>query len=223
MRFVDFEMSNIKQLIGERIATARRAAGLTIKEVTERIPEFKPARISNWENGHRMPGPNEVLRLAEEFGTSAPFLMGLTDAKEAKSGSSDFFNLVPLYSPDDLAALAKGNAIRANEVVPLDNVHQITSSNKLFAIKVFDSSMTPVFNVGDLIIASITKDPVPGSVVVATIKNENKPILRKFRDVGISGVELIPHNDDWPIIILNSIGETSLTAIVIEHRKYYEY
>lgn len=214
-------MTSFKQLIGERIAQARHTAGMTIREVTQQIPEFKPARISNWENGHRTPGPNEVLMLAEVLGVSAPYLMGLTDIDEAKHESTDFFNLIPLYSSQDIYKRVQRKPLQVEQMIPLDNRHQSPRNDNLFAMNVFDSSMEPSFKLNDLLIAEIVKNPLPGSFIIALLKDSTTPILRKFRDTGSNGFQLIPENNDWPIITLASLDECQLCAVVIEHRQYY--
>lgn len=69
---------NIKKIIGSRITQARKANGLTIKILAERTG-LGVARIGNWEQGTRSPGPEEALILSKELRVAASWLLCLTD------------------------------------------------------------------------------------------------------------------------------------------------
>ncbi|HAT6958108.1 TPA: helix-turn-helix domain-containing protein [Legionella pneumophila] len=69
---------NMKKIIGSRITQARKANGLTIKTLAERTG-LGAARIGNWEQGTRSPGPEEVIVLSKEMGVAASWLLCLTD------------------------------------------------------------------------------------------------------------------------------------------------
>lgn len=71
--------------IGRRIKKARRDAGLTLKELGERL-DWSISRLSNYEQGRRTPGPGEALRLARATNVSPSWLLcldnaGITDAE----------------------------------------------------------------------------------------------------------------------------------------------
>ncbi|HCJ1069244.1 TPA: helix-turn-helix transcriptional regulator [Legionella pneumophila] len=69
---------NIKKIIGSRITQARKANGLTIKVLAERTG-FGVARIGNWEQGTRSPGPEEAKILSKELQVAASWLLCLTN------------------------------------------------------------------------------------------------------------------------------------------------
>ncbi|HAT9314940.1 TPA: helix-turn-helix domain-containing protein [Legionella pneumophila subsp. pneumophila] len=69
---------NMKKIIGGRIVQARKANGLTIKVLAERTG-LGAARIGNWEQGTRSPGPEEVKVLSTELRVAASWLLGLTE------------------------------------------------------------------------------------------------------------------------------------------------
>lgn len=68
----------MKKIIGGRITQARKANGLTIKVLAERTG-LGAARIGNWEQGTRSPGPFEAKVLSKELRVAASWLMCLTD------------------------------------------------------------------------------------------------------------------------------------------------
>lgn len=68
----------MKKNIGIRITKARKANGLTIKVLAEKTG-LGAARIGNWEQGTRGPGPEEALILSRELQVAASWLLCLTD------------------------------------------------------------------------------------------------------------------------------------------------
>ena len=75
---------DIREQIGNRITRSRKALGITIKALSERIGSLSAARISNWEQGTRSPGPIEAKLLASELHVSASYLLCLTDSPEGE-------------------------------------------------------------------------------------------------------------------------------------------
>ena len=70
---------NFKEIIASRITQARKAKGITIKELSIRTETLSPARISNWEQGTRSPGPEEAKLLSKSLDVAASWLLNLTD------------------------------------------------------------------------------------------------------------------------------------------------
>ncbi|HAT9450086.1 TPA: helix-turn-helix domain-containing protein [Legionella pneumophila subsp. pneumophila] len=69
---------NMKKIIGSRITQARKANGLTIKLLAERTG-LGAARIGNWEQGTRSPGPEEVIILSKTLRVAASWLLCFTN------------------------------------------------------------------------------------------------------------------------------------------------
>jgi transcriptional regulator with XRE-family HTH domain len=68
-------MSESEHIPG-RIKLARRMAGLdTQAALLQRIPEWKPSRLGNYEAGVSTPGPDDILKIASATETSACWLM----------------------------------------------------------------------------------------------------------------------------------------------------
>ena len=72
---------DFKKEIGRRIAGARRDHGLTLKQLSTKTGVLDPNRISNYETGFRMPGPDEIVALAKALGRRPAYLMALEDAQ----------------------------------------------------------------------------------------------------------------------------------------------
>lgn len=67
---------------GERIATRRKALGLTQPQLGELIGQGQSA-ISHWETGNRVIEMENVIKIAGALKTTSDYLMGLTDDPEA--------------------------------------------------------------------------------------------------------------------------------------------
>jgi transcriptional regulator with XRE-family HTH domain len=75
-----------KNEVGRRIRAAREAKGFTLAEVSQRTDDVLTLkRINAYENGDRMPGPDEVVILAKALGQRAAYLMALDDTQIAIS------------------------------------------------------------------------------------------------------------------------------------------
>lgn len=74
---------------GDNLRTLRTARGLTQKELGERVGLSK-AVVSKYENGLGYPNLDMVVALADFFGVTTDFLLGVKDQKTADvSGLTD--------------------------------------------------------------------------------------------------------------------------------------
>ena len=64
--------------LGENIKTARKAAGVTQKELAERLQVYQKD-ISRWETGVRTPSAEYIIQLCKALDISADYLLGLKD------------------------------------------------------------------------------------------------------------------------------------------------
>jgi SOS-response transcriptional repressor LexA len=212
---------SIKERIGARIKAARNEAGLTIKELSEKSGNLKPARIGNWETGLRTPGPSEATHLSELLGVSAAYLLCLTDKKEALKQEKQYITLVPVLSDDELENFASIKTFDALDCrrLPVDFEIGQTLSDRAFGYRIVDNSMSPLFESGDLLTLDPDATPKPGQFILTLV--DGALLIRKIRDKGAEGIELLPINDDWPPVTLKSLASQPLVATVIEHRRQW--
>jgi SOS-response transcriptional repressor LexA len=211
---------SIKERIGARLRAERKEARLTIKELSEKSEgEFKIARISNWEQGLRTPSPSDALKLANLLGVSAAYLMCLTDKKDATKQAENFITLLPVLTEEEIQQLSLAQSFEHVNGTRLPVEHEIGEylSEGAFAYKLTDKSMSPVFEPGDTIVLDPKHQPKPGQYILAM--HDNELIVRKIRDKGDEGIELLPANQDWPPIRLKSIDDLDFYSSVIEHRR----
>lgn len=89
-------------------------------------------------------------------------------------------------------------------------------SAEAFALRIADSSMSPAFNIGDIVIIDPNISPAPGDYVVAIAYDE--AVFRRFRRNSQESFRLIPNNQDFPP--LDSGDEVKIIGVMVEHRIY---
>ncbi|HAT3871014.1 S24 family peptidase [Legionella pneumophila serogroup 1] len=198
---------NIKKEIGKRILEARKAKGLTLKALGELAGGLKQTRLTNWEQGVRTPGPEEIKLLAQTLDVSPAYLMCLSDEKQFKETINPS-RLIPLLDYQQ-ACEAKLHTDKINEKDANTEVVFISVSSMLlpelsddaFALKMMDASMSPEIRVNDVLVVDPDIIPRPGSFVVALLENNKEVLIRKYKQLSASKAneeyELVALNHDW--------------------------
>ena len=71
-----------------RLRQLRRQAGLTQHELSDRL-DFVPGTISSYETGRTQPGFTDLIRIAQLFGTSTDYLLGITPPRDEAERDAD--------------------------------------------------------------------------------------------------------------------------------------
>lgn len=216
---------NIKEAIGNRITTARKALGITIKELAARTSSLSAARISNWEQGTRSPGPVEAKIVANVLNVSPSYLLCLTDNPEGEishpSGNT----------PRVISVVSMQNALHTKEAenqiilseekksITLDSFNQ-SSNSYLFAVLVDDSSMQPDLNQNDLVIIDSQSKPCPGDFVLAFLVEKKQTVLRRYRETETCLFQLLATNPLWATTNVKYIDDVKIIGKVTEIRRY---
>lgn len=214
---------NIKEKIGQRIMTERKAKGLTRKALAELTSELKISRINNYERGDRTPGPTEIKLLADALEVSASYLMCLTDNREGKMTKSlGMGALIPVLDykqaidPAAFIQKIKEDVDTKVEFIPVSTAISDSIGKNAFALQIKDESMTPEFRINDVIIVDPDTNPKPGDFVVALIESDQEVIVRKYKQLSASKevreFELIALNEDWADI---RVGSNEMQAQII--------
>lgn len=226
---------NIKQKIGERIAECRKNLGLNIKQLSEKTGSLAAARISNWENGTRSPGPSEAILLAKALDVAASYLLCLSnDIHGEIVGPEDvlprMLPIIPINNThQDKKSLKKlienTSPFSDSTKVSLEHTSKQQASKNTFATTLIDNSMQPAFLSGDIVIVDPDRQPKPGDFVLAHIVSTNENIIRKYRETDEhtaknKSYELTALNADWRTVRISSGKEAEIIGAVIEHRKY---
>ncbi|QDP71415.1 helix-turn-helix domain-containing protein [Legionella israelensis] len=197
---------NIKKEIGKRIFEARKAKGLTLKALGELAGDLKQTRLTNWEQGTRTPGPEEIKQLAQALDVSPAFLMCLSDEQQVKKTRNSGY-LIPLLD-NHLACDAESHIelIRtkdlANEVVYISvSVALLPElSGGAFALKMRDESMIPEIRMNDVLVIDPSLSPKPGSYVAVKVEGRPEFVISQYKKLSYASpeFELLTLNDNWP-------------------------
>jgi SOS-response transcriptional repressor LexA len=213
---------NIKKEIGKRISEARKIKGLTLKTLGELTGGLKQTRLTNWEQGIRTPGPEEIKLLAQALDVSPAFLMCLSDEKQSKQIKSPS-QLIPLLDTRQACEAKLHIGAICEQGVSNDVVFISVStallpelSQEAFALKMADDSMNPEIRMNDVVIVDPATKPRPSDLVVALLKGEHEVLVRKYKQLSASKdtqeYELVALNNDWADI---RVGSSKMQAQII--------
>jgi len=219
---------NIKENIGDRITKARKELGITIKELASRTENLSAARISNWEQGTRSPGPMEAKKIANVLNVSASYLLCLTDNPQGETSlrPGNTFRSIPILSMKDLFQIKElqetDNALLQKETktVIMDCFNKSSANAFLFAALVEDTSMQPDLSQGDLIIVERDRDVCPGDLVLVHLTEKKQIVLRKYGETESCLFQLLASNSLWATTYVKNRNEALIIGVVTEYRRY---
>lgn len=77
--------ANPRSAFSQRLRTLRRARDLSTFAVAEGVLDSRDraSEITKWESGKHFPSPENLVRVANFFGCSLDYLLGVTDERSA--------------------------------------------------------------------------------------------------------------------------------------------
>ncbi len=220
---------NIKQEIGKRLLEARKAKGLTLKALGELVGDLKQTRLTNWEQGTRTPGVEEIKQLAHALEISPAFLMCLSDEKELKKNKTHS-HLIPLLDTHQASKVSsyvqlsdKANLTKEAKFIAVSTELLPNLSDNSFALKVIDESMMPEFQINDVLIIDSVSKPKPGDFVVIKMDGQSNCIICQYKKLSFTSpeFELITLNDNWPNIKPTDDIKIKILGIVVQKIQQY--
>lgn len=182
---------------------------------------LKQTRLTNWEQGVRTPGPEEIKSLARALDVSPAYLMCLSDnqlLKETKNPSQ----LIPLldYRQACEAKLHAGSeAFYDNVFISVSAVLLPELSPKAFALKIIDDSMMPEIKVNDVLVIDPEISVNPGDYVAVKIGCKMEVIICQYKKLSYTSTEfeLLTLNDNWPNIKVSDDIEVEIVGKVVQN------
>lgn len=159
-------MNKINKEIGLRIAESRKKYGMTAVELAEKTG-FSSARISHWEHGRRLPNFESILKLEEILNIPAAWLLGV-DNNISKEKNIPLYKITEVTQSDPLCSLSVS-------LLP------DSETGLMFAVKLMDDSMNPLFRKQDIVLFNRHKEPVDGSSILLLIKKTGQILFRNYR------------------------------------------
>lgn len=204
--------------LADRVKQKRIELGLTQTEAAE-LAGIRQQSWQSIEDGKTLK-PRNIIGIAKALRCDADWLMNggaFIPIAEANS------RRVPLISYVQAGALAEKPPIEALD----GNFEYILTDSELsefsFGLRIEGDSMEPDFKDGDIIIVDPEVEPTPGEFVVAK-NGSDQATFKKYRPTytdmkGCQHFELVPLNDDYPVI--NSDHQPLIIiGVMVEHRIY---
>lgn len=175
----------------KRLTQCREGAGLTKKELAERIG-VSIGNISRYESGIHGAGREAIMNMANFFKVSPMWLMGFDVPKHGEDKPD---KIIPI-----LGSVAAGTPIEAQEDV-INTITVPENFNVDFGLKVKGNSMTGVgINDGDIVL--IHQQPSLENGEIGVIDIEGEVTLKRFY-VDDKKVMLLSENPANPPILIN--------------------
>ncbi|MBA2711548.1 MAG: LexA family transcriptional regulator [Tatlockia sp.] len=216
---------DIREQIGNRITKSRKSLGITIKELSARTKALSPARISNWEQGTRSPGPMEAKVLAEHLNVSASYLLCLTDKPQGELAlnSENGMRYIPVLSMKDsvhIKEILGQNSFAFEKTVVVDCFNKFSKNPLLFAVIVEDNSMQSELNPGDVVVVDGESAPKPGNYVLTYLSQKKQTVFRKYGEAEGCLFQLLANSELWATVSVKQQDEAEIIGVVVEIRKY---
>lgn len=160
-------MSELLQIVANRLKQCRQNAGWTLIETADRLTSLSnetmhSSRYSNWELGLRMPPPEQIVKLAKLFGKPAAWLQGYTDNDSLSVVSSNYVtaNSPTLQTKSGLIQLTQTTDHTAYSLSYLAG--RSLNKNKLLSIVQLDRSMGELIAEGAEVLLDCDQTEVRG-------------------------------------------------------------
>lgn len=166
-----------------RLREARKAKGLTQVEVS-RIIGISQNGYSDWETGKNRVDARSLGRLAELYGVTVNYLLGIDENDAPAKGVR-----IPV-----LGSVAAGIPIEA--IQDIEDYEEIdadmAAAGEYFGLMIKGSSMEPRIREGDVVIVRRQEEAETGDTVVVLVNGDSATVKRI--KIEPNGIALIPNN-----------------------------
>lgn len=216
--------------VGERILKLRKEAGLARDALGSKIGVSKTS-IKNWEDGENPPKLEHLQALAKFFKVDFDWLATGKGEMQTSNKSPDIAepsNVEP-FTPKKTRLLPVINWVIAGDFAACgDDVfsdYEYSSDDwGHFWLTIKGDSMTPVFDVGDMILIDTERQPRTGDYVVARVAGEADTTFKKAKlnlydeTSRKEYMQLIALNDFYPVIDSRN-RPFEIVGVAVEHKR----
>lgn len=208
--------------IGYRLRIARKRSGLSREELAAHC-RVQASNVARWENDLERPTRGQMALAAPVLNTTVAWLI---NEKEGEGPYAPWLAIqIPIFTLE-YGSLSIEMLKRKQGGLIGYLYSNIQIGKKGFALRIEDDSMSPEFAKGDHVLIDPDVRPKPGNLVAAEVSGESGVLIRKYRlrsspNETEPAIELKPHNDDWPTILIGPQNKGKVVGTVIEVRRAY--
>ena len=226
-------MNDETHTIGARIRKARSALGLTQQALADRL-NISVQSVSQWETDRTRPHFDRLWLLEELLGLPYGWLVSgegemIQDPPKRHDGHEEFRNRLArkLAWDETLSNYGRfGIETPPYEIEPGSILATHEAQGDLFSIEIEDSSNSPIFEIGDIVIGDTGTVARPGDMVFAKLSGRTDVIFRQIKSFrrdedGKLTANLKPINDDYESEVINlSDDYDRIIGVMVEHRRF---
>ncbi len=197
----------MKSVLSNRIREARENKGFDQSVLSAKI-DVATRTLQRWEKGDQVPDSNYLLRLAQQTGVRAEWL--LTGGGEMYHTPIPRGNIIPLYKEQvlkrvtlvDIPLLSTVPAGKTAAMFHPDYIERYVTVDNVkdssaFALVVKGNSMAPRIEDGDIVVVSPQQEAHSGDICVIRVNDED--VLKKVKFEG-QHIHLIPLNTEFEAV-----------------------
>lgn len=221
---------NIKSSIGQRIAAARAALGLSQIELSE-LTGFGKTRLSNWETGFRTPKLEDAKVLEKHLQQPAPYLLCLTDSPESQTSidsNKHYFKSVPIFNESDLTNVEQTIQVElynTQHYLPLPRSQLQLMEQGAFAFELYDNSMAPQLTKHDFVVFKPLEKARHNDIILVKIKATNEILCRHYHldhtKTDEPLIQLIPNNPQWITTLIENPSELLILGVMSSTQRVF--
>ena len=171
-----------------RFRELRLRAGFPTQAELAKILYVNQTAVSQWERGVTTPSPQILVRLANMYGVSTDYLLGVE-----KPGTTGV--RIPV-----LGDVAAGIPIEAiTDILDYEEINAaMASTGDFFGLRIRGDSMEPRIQDGDVVIVRKQEDVTTGDTAVVLI-NGDSATVKKVKKEPDGGIRLVPNNPAYEV------------------------
>lgn len=164
----------MRNLLAQRLRAARGAINppLTQRDIARRLA-LSPSAVNLWEQGKTEPSAHHLAVMAELYGVSCDWLLGIEALRQPLAAKPGAVHTVPLV---EFAAMARWHWPEVSAAVQT----QLEYPPQTAAATVVASDACAAAPPGAVIVVSRGHECSPGALVVAVVGDAAEPVLRRF-------------------------------------------
>lgn len=159
----------------ERFEELLKEKGCRVSDVSKSTGILS-ATFTSWKSGKYTPKQEKMQQIADYFGVSVAWLMGISDNRDGSPSTVK----IPVFSSVS-AGNAKWNA--SEYIVGYEDIPSAVAQNtEYFGLKISGDSMSPSIQNGDTVIVRKTNTADSGNIVIALVGGEDgicKKLIRR--------------------------------------------